>query len=194
MFLKTKQLFISSLVTMSMVGCANVNEGLNTLNNGLATVNQILGAPNTTTGQSTSAPNLARITTAQTNLISQNINKGQQQASAKMRIAITEASPNIEKVIRFISCYPNFNPQKFLNQYEAPNEDPFITHTPISRMQYHPKTQCVSVVRFQDWSMPAANALKFQVVYQSDSSGESNTQKYEMVKQPSGEWLYKRTW
>ena len=188
---KSKNL-VGCCMVLTLTACASVNDGLNTLNSGLATVNQILGAP--TTAQNTSVPNLARITTTQTNLISQNINKGQQQSSAKMRSAITEASPNIEKVIRFISCYPDFNPQRFLNQYEAPNEDPFITHTPISRMQYHPKTQCVSVVRFQDWSMPAANALKFQVVYQSDSSGESNTQKYEMVKQPSGEWLYKRTW
>ncbi len=40
--------------------------------------------------------------------------------------------------------------------------------------------------------MPARNALRFEVSYISDTSGEVVKGNHEVVKQPSGEWLFTR--
>jgi hypothetical protein len=40
--------------------------------------------------------------------------------------------------------------------------------------------------------MPTLNSLRFEVVYISDTSGESGKSTHEIQKQPNGEWLFPR--
>ena len=57
-------------------------------------------------------------------------------------------------------------------------------------MHYHNKEQCVNVARVSGWTSPSINALRFEVVYLADDSGEVVKQNNEVVKQPDGEWLF----
>lgn len=192
----TSKLFvISTLLGVMLSGCTTLNDGLSVVNNGLTKANQVLAGQTTATQTGKSSTN--QITEAQTDKIVNGLVSSRKQYNNNLGHAISEAAPNIGKVISFLSCFAGTGfPDSYLGQYIAPR-GPFdgyqsqLRINPISRMQYHPKSQCLSVVRFQGWSMPATNALKFQVLYISDSSGETQTDGFEMVKQPSGEWLFR---
>jgi hypothetical protein len=54
---------------------------------------------------------------------------------------------------------------------------------------YHPKSQCLTVTRLDNWRMLARNAFSFRAVFVSDASSESVQESYEMIKQPDGTWL-----
>jgi hypothetical protein len=58
-------------------------------------------------------------------------------------------------------------------------------------MEYHPKSQCLSVTRLDDWKMHAKNAFSFRAMFVSDASSEGRSITYLMVKQPEGVWLLK---
>ncbi|GAC1371918.1 MAG: hypothetical protein NVS3B3_09410 [Aquirhabdus sp.] len=191
-----KLIVTSSLFAMTLSGCTAVDNGLNAVSNGLTQVNRVLGAP-TAVAKTGNTASTNPITAAQTDKIVNGLVSSRKQYNNNLGQAIGEAAPNIGKVISFLSCYnnPSSFPDSYLGQYIAP-KGPFdgynsqLRIAPISRMQYHPKSQCLTVVRFQGWSMLAANAIKFQVLYISDSSGETQTDGFVMVKQPFGEWLF----
>jgi len=187
MFNFQKKCFVG-LFAIAISGCSTLNDGLNTLNTGLSAVNQVLGATTSTLGVGPTV----RITPAQSNLIQQGLQNSQKLYKGNIANAITEATPNISKVTSFLACYPSYDSHKYLAQYSAPNVNAFFTtSSPMYQMRsYHPQSQCVSVAKFQGWKMPTYNSLRFETIYISEASGQSQKQTYEMVKQPSGEWLF----
>lgn len=108
--------------------------------------------------------------------------------------AIAEASSTISSFLRINSCLSDYNASA-LNAYAAPGKiypnNNYISG-PVTMMPRHDKNTCATVIRIHGWSMPTDNALKFEVVYMSDSSGESVKTAHELRKQPSGEWLFAR--
>lgn len=108
---------------------------------------------------------------------------------------IKDATPTIEDILRLHSCWfahqgdtESANP---LGIYAAPNTNLWysVLWSRPTKMNYNPQDTCVSVYRVQGWSMPAANALKFEAIFRSDASKETRTVHYEIVRQPGGEWL-----
>ena len=60
----------------------------------------------------------------------------------------------------------------------------------MTKMPYHNKGTGVSVSRIHGWNAPALNALRFEVVYLAEDSGESAKTSHQVVKQPDGAWLF----
>ena len=180
-----KSIFI--IATISTTACTStlgqVNKDLSSLNNALA------GNANT---QATMQKNskIAQISSEQTGKIDLVLNT---KTNNKQRdLAILEAKSTITGFIKTNSCINNYN-GSVLNIYAAPGKAyPNFNYigAPMQLMKYHDKSTCVSVLRIQGWEMPAKNVLRFEVVYVSDSSGESTKGLYEIVKQSSGEWLF----
>ena len=183
-----------SALLMSIGTATYSNDFMNRVNNGLSNVNKVLGAlggnpSSTATNNNINNKELAPITKEQV----ANINYLLENTYTKngdIKTAIREASPNISKIVGFLSCYSGYYSERYLSQYTAPEHSAFGSFiTPLSRAKYHPQSQCISIKKMQGWSMPAKNALRFEVIYVSESSGESIKNTYEMVKQPDGEWL-----
>jgi hypothetical protein len=100
-------------------------------------------------------------------------------------LAREEARPTLEKILTISACYPNFDVDRYLNPYTERGGH----GAPMVHMEYHPKSQCLTLTRLDNWRMRAANAFSFRAVYISDASSESATREYEMVRQPDGVWL-----
>jgi hypothetical protein len=178
-------------IALSISGCTStlqdINSGLSSINSGLSTVNSTLsGEPalqqdNSASLSSTQQAKLQSILTQKTQ--DKNIN-----------IAISEASPVISEFISMNACITGYN-GSMLNRYAASGKlyasNNYIG-APVPKMRYHDKSSCASVLRIQDWKMPARNALRFEVSYISDTSGEVIKGNHEVVKQSSGEWLFTR--
>lgn len=108
--------------------------------------------------------------------------------------AISEAGPVIADFIKANSCIGGYD-GSVMNAYVAPGKTfPAFNYigAPVPVLKYHDKSRCATVLRLQGWEMPAKNALRFEVVYVSDSSGESTKSYHEVVKQSSGQWLFTR--
>lgn len=180
---------ICVLAAAGLAGCASE---LHQVNQSLAAVNQALAASSQprTMQNTMNGPAIPKPTSAQSQALQSQRSLGNVDTS----IAATrqEAWPTIEKLIGFVACYPQYNAARYLHQYLIPNAYILEVAVPMNSMNYHPKTQCVSIARMDNWSMPARNALAFRTVYVSESSGESQSYNYEMVKQPDGAWLYRR--
>jgi hypothetical protein len=164
---------------------------LEQVNGELSKVNRALGAVNNEQAINNN-PSLAKISIEQQEKIKSALfektnNESQDQA-------IYEASQNIYNFIRINSCIKNYS-GSLLNTYAAPGKE-FPSHnyigSPLPTMKYHDKSTCATVLRIQGWKMPAKNALQFEVVYISDSSGESNKRNHELIKQSSGQWLFSK--
>ncbi|GGX95167.1 hypothetical protein GJV26_26615 [Massilia dura] len=107
--------------------------------------------------------------------------------------AVGEARNTIAQFLKVHSCI-TYNASS-LNNFAAPGKlypNNNYTQSPKPQMRRHDKGSCVTVQRVQGWAMPADNALRFEVVYTSDTSGESAKSMHEMQKQPNGEWLFSR--
>jgi hypothetical protein len=107
--------------------------------------------------------------------------------------AVAEARGTIAEFLKIHSCI-TYNASS-LNAFAAPGKhypDNNYTQSPKPRMYRHNKGSCVTVQRVYGWTMPTPNALRFEVVYISDTSGESGKSVHEMQKQPNGEWLFSR--
>ena len=135
---------------------------------------------------------LAALTAEQEERITKELAKKVQ--DAKLRTLIGEAAPTIKDFVSRASCLPDnkFDANKFVNLfniYAAPGKNLYVM-SPVNQTPYHNKAQCLSVARFQAWKAPANNALKFEVVYVADDSGESAKMQHEIVKQPDGSWLF----
>lgn len=81
------------------------------------------------------------------------------------------------------------------NRFNRVNEKP-ITYTtdntnsvPMLKTRYHNKSQCLDVIRIDDWAKPAKNALTFKVRLISPQSDEATYQNFTLVRQPSNEWM-----
>lgn len=112
-------------------------------------------------------------------------------------LAIKDATPRVADILRLHACWFPSEVTHSLNNpleiYGAPGSfiDGSSRGLRPTKMDYHPNNACVSVYRVQGWSMPAANALKFEVIYRSDASQETKRVNYELVRQPEGQWLLK---
>lgn len=108
--------------------------------------------------------------------------------------AVSEAKSTIGPFLKIHSCLSGYNASS-LNVYAAPGKlypNNNYPHSLIPQMRGHDKSSCLTVQRILGWTMPSANTLRFEVVYLSDSSGESGKSHHEVQKQPNGEWLFSR--
>ncbi|MEJ8852192.1 hypothetical protein [Variovorax rhizosphaerae] len=118
----------------------------------------------------------------------------QQATNKDTSAAIAESSDVISKFLRINSCITGYNASA-LNAFAAPGKNfPSFNYlnAPIPLMRYHDKGSCATVLRIQGWQMPTKNALQFEVVYTSDASGETIKMSNEVVRQPTGAWLFTR--
>ncbi|MFN7345659.1 MAG: hypothetical protein ACK5YJ_00980 [Curvibacter sp.] len=135
-------------------------------------------------------PGFAQASSAQAEHISRLLDSAPEGA---VRQAVLEAKDNIANVVRLLSCQLRPEGSRAFAVYTAPGAGFANMYTaPSFRMRYHPRGECVDVVRFQGWTMPARNALQFEVVYMSKQSGESARTGHELVRQPDGLWLFNR--
>ena len=104
---------------------------------------------------------------------------------------LDEASDNLKGFLQLASCINDFNGSA-LNLYAAPGHEysKYSFFGPNNSSKYHDKSTCVNVVRLQGVTAPAANALKFEVVYQAADSGEVQKFAGLMVKQTYGQWMF----
>jgi len=184
-----------TLLLAAMLSTTSVHAGfLADVNKKLEDVNKALGAtPSTSQSVKATGRGLPTPTEGQLKAIDSALKvKGN---NAALVNAIAEASESISGFIKIQTCIMDDRRGALLNIYAAPGTDEynpmFYPMYPAGRMQYHDKSSCVSVVRMNGWEMPAKNALKFEVVYVSDSSGESVKEQHLLVKQSSGEWLFR---
>lgn len=177
-----------------LAGCTQtlqqINRDLSSINNSMAKAAGTV--PANSARPAGGAPGLVSISARQLDQIDAALNaKNQNQALAQ---AISEAAPVIKNFVQINACLTGYN-GTFLNPYLVPgkSESSFgYLGAPMPRMKYHDKSSCVTVLRFDGWAMPARNALRFEVVYQAEDSGESVKSWHELVKQPSNEWLFSR--
>ena len=168
-------------VTLALSGCVEeVTKSLEELNSALtkpvANGQALRGGQNKYTSNIT-AEQVAKIDSA----------LSVQVADPEIATAIQEAMPNIKAVVKIASCNPFHTAQPY-PMYAAPGKT--IYHSPMRGMSYHNKAYCLDVVRIHGWSMPAKNALRFEAVFHASDSGQGDSDDFEMVKQPSGEWLF----
>lgn len=109
------------------------------------------------------------------------------------KVLIDEASPVIGAFVQRLACMATYTGAMALNEYAAPGvqlNTHFTAGYPMSRAQYHHRGSCMTVTRVHGWLAPAANALRFEAVFKADDSSETVATSHEVVKQPSGEWLF----
>lgn len=138
-------------------------------------------------------PGFAAITPDQKNAIAQNFE--QLQSSEQLKKLITEAKPAIETFVERIACLNSSAGASALNQFSAPRanlDNIYRMLNPMRSAKYHDKSTCMTVARIHGWEVPADNALKFEVIYKADDSGETKKIKHEAVRQPDGVWLFKK--
>ena len=107
---------------------------------------------------------------------------------------VRSASPTIESFVRTEGCITARN-GAVLNPFAAPGrlfDGSGFQGGPMSEMQYHDKTACVTVKRIQNWKMVSPKLLRFEVVYVGDDGEERAVKRHELVRQPKGGWLFTR--
>ena len=166
------------------------------LNKVLTTTGSILDA---TTGSTTSTqPNvvsnnsgiagMAHATEQQRQIIYNKLATADASGNAKQ--ALTESTPVLQGFLERVSCSDvsgMTNIGQFITLDAAKNVYSFSGA--MDNTQYHPKTQCMTVTQVGNITMPALNALKLQVMFVSDASGETNSRFYLLKKQTNGQWL-----
>jgi len=108
---------------------------------------------------------------------------------------IAEASPVIAAFVQRLSCMATYTASTALNEFAAPGvqlHTYFTGNYPMGNTRYHDKGSCMTVARVHGWTAPAANAIRFEAVFKADDSSETVATSHEVVKQPSGEWLFTR--
>lgn len=175
-----------------LAGCTEtlqqVNRDLSSINRGLANAAGAPRAPKPAGG----APDLAPISARQLEQIDAALRVKEQNPAIAQ--AIIEAAPVIRDFIKINACLTGYN-GTFLNAYLAPgrSESSFgYLGAPMPQMRYHDKSTCVTVLRFGGWTMPARNAIQFEVVYQAEDSGETLKSYHELRRQPGNDWLFYR--
>ncbi|WP_422088313.1 hypothetical protein [Variovorax sp.] len=107
---------------------------------------------------------------------------------------VRSASPTIESFVRTEGCITAHN-GAVLNPFAAPGrlfEGNGFQGGPMTEMQFHDKTSCVTVKRIQNWKMVSPKLLRFEVVYVGDDGEEHTVKRHELMRQPKGGWLFTR--
>jgi hypothetical protein len=164
---------------------SDINKALSTFNQSLSKATRPAQQPMNT---AQAAPNMPVITPEQKEKIAKAL--AQRVADERIKAMIAEASPTIAAFVEKLSCIADGHAASALNVYAAPGTNFQMIFYPMVMTPYHNKGSCLSVVRLQGWSAPARNALKFEVVYVADDSGESAKTHHVVIKQPDGEWLF----
>lgn len=145
------------------------------------------------TGSSSNNAGFPEPTSAQITQIQNKLQTAKLTLTGNSAIAWAEASPMLQNFISTVACSDEYGMSN-IGRYTTLNASQITSYYYFSgamrSMQYHPKdTQCVSVTQIGNISAPALNALKFQVMFVSDVSGESSTRGYLITKQSDGSWL-----
>lgn len=135
---------------------------------------------------------LAPITEAQVERIREAI--GGKPPSPAIDKVLRSASPTIESFVRTEGCITARN-GAVLGPFAAPGrlfDGTAFQGGPMSDMQYHDKTACLTVQRIQNWKMVTPKLLRFEVVYVGDDGEERAVKRHELTRQPKGGWLFTR--
>jgi hypothetical protein len=105
---------------------------------------------------------------------------------------VTEAKQVVAAVAERLSCLSTWDGRSAMNEFAAPNSH-FVMglSAPMAMMQYHDKAFCLTVLRINGWEAPANNALKYEVMFKAEDSGETRSHKHEIVRQTDGTWLFR---
>ena len=169
-----KSLF-STLLILLTTGC---NANLAQINNSLEGVNHVFAG----------------------NMAISNINQAQEidimlmsnAEDENLRVALNEAKNNIYGFLTTNSCIKSHN-GSMLNKYAAPGKvfpSHNYTKAPIPTTKYHDKNSCMKIRDISSIKMPAKNALSFEVLYISETSGESVKFDHELVRKADSQWLF----
>jgi hypothetical protein len=114
-------------------------------------------------------------------------------SDARLAPIVDEAGPAIASFVQHMACMMPGG-SKAINAYAVPGQNLAMRlgQGPMGRTRYHDKTTCMSVTRIHGWGAPANNAVRFEVVYTADDSGEIATYPHEAVRQPDGVWLFRK--
>jgi hypothetical protein len=110
----------------------------------------------------------------------------------RIREMIKEASPVITWMAERKSCHSSYLGSSGLNEFAAPGHRPSDWGIVMSSMNYHDKGLCLNVLRISGWTAPANNALRYEVMYKAEDSGETGISTHELVRQTDGSWLFTR--
>jgi len=175
--MKALAITFSASCGLLLAGCV---QEMQQLNKDLGAVNTALAGGSTGNYGGSFAPTMtAQQESSLNNALSTSNNGNFNQAKS-------EASNAIRQVIARSAC--DRDTTRAVGVYRAPGYTYF--GSPLNSLRYHPKGQCLTVARIDGWEMPARNALRFRVLYTSDASGETRSLRYELTKQPEGEWLF----
>lgn len=137
-------------------------------------------------------PGLAKISESQKLKIADALKKN---TPKKLESKIKEASEVIQLFIERSSCMNEGQRalNSTLNIYAAPGSDfTYVGDGPAVHLKYHDKNTCMSVSRINfSAKQPASNALRFETLYVSDSSGETEIHNHVVVRQTDGSWLFR---
>ena len=111
--------------------------------------------------------------------------------TAQVRQLAQEAAPAIGAYVERESCLSSYEGASAMNEFAAPGA--YLAgwgSAPMHSARYHNKASCMTVARVQGWTAPANNALRFEVLYKAEDSGETWKLNHEVVRQPDGAWLF----
>lgn len=165
------------VIGCSVVGCAEVNQGLRDVNTGLKETNNALlsnramaSNAESTTETRIEVPNDPRVTEA-----------------------FNAALPNIKRVLGIHKCIKNDDGMRLLNREAVPGvamiESYWAYPNSRSNVKYHDRHKCMTVRAIDHVSMPALNALVMRVVYFADDSGETINFSLMFKKLEGNQWL-----
>jgi hypothetical protein len=149
-------------------------------------------APPTPPPAVVSKDGLAPITEEQVERVREAI--GNKTPSPAVTKVVRSAAPTIESFVRTEGCITARN-GTVLNPFAAPGrlfDGAGFQGGPMTQMQYHDKTACVTVKRIQNWKMVSPKLLRFDVVYVGDDGEEHSIKRHELMRQPKGGWLFTR--
>lgn len=171
--MRYKSCILALVLLSTFSGCAEIGSALKEVNGDLATTNNALSG--------IKEQNVSRVVKPLPNKI----------ATENMK----EAMPTINKTLSIIACAPknaygNLSYQNRVMRYatsDSFNQNIFL---PGAVMANH-RTGCLDIERIDNYQQVAKNAFMFNALYVSPQSGESKNIQYKMIKEPSGEWLFK---
>lgn len=169
--MNTYNLLIYALIFL-ISGCTEITTGLDGINNTLSDLNSGLNG-----GQSTTE-------------IKSIVNSTE--AGGAGKIMLSEASDNITGFLAKNACITSHNGSP-LNIYAIPGKiySTYSHRPPVKKTKYHNKDKCLHVKNISNIKVLAANAFEFDVVYISNESQEAVKDSHTLIKQSSGEWLFK---
>lgn len=185
-----KKYIISALLLTTSLAHADF---LNELNKVLATTGSVLDAA-TGTSSTQSARTFSanaghpNATNAQKQAIQMKLINADVKGNAS--VAMNEARSVLQDFLERVACSDEYG-MKNIGEFTTLNaaQNKFYFSGAMKNTQYHPKTSCMSVTQVGNVTMPALNALRMEVMFVSDVSGESDMRAYLLMKQSNGTWL-----